>query len=650
MGFDSFNLKYRFNKFCYKAKKLLPDFFYRSDRKKNPDTLLQKQIDLDKKLVYSMSKSRIPTPAQIKYVKTFLSKKELLTLKICSGVIIISFLFLGGRFYTKHLVSQPLEGGDYIEGVVGAPKYINPLYSSFSDVDSDLSQLVYSSLFKRDINGFLSKDLADEYTVSADGKSYVIKVRQGVYWHNGSELTANDIIFTFNAIKDGQYKSPLKASFSGVTVEKIDEQTIKFILNEPYAAFFELLIFGILPQELWYQLSPASASLAELNLKPIGSGPYKFSSLTKDKSGNIKSYTFLINDKYYAEKAHIKKIQFKFYPTYEELLGALKDNLVDGISYLPFQFKEQASNKTYLNYHKLNLPQLMAVFLNPKNPILEDKKVRQALASAIDKQALVDKVLSGDGRLIDSPILPDSFAYNSKLKKYDFNQAEARKLLESAGWKKLTVSQSDFDKAQTDKASTDEKIKQQAETIIALGVGDWYVKDDKFLIIRLTTVNSAENPQVAQEIKNYWEKIGVKTAVELIEPNQIQSEVIKPRNYEALFYGEMVGADPDPYLFWHSSQAGSAGLNLANYSNKQVDKLLEDARLATNMNQRKDLYGKFQEVLVEDEPAIFIYSPVYAYIQDKKVKNFNTKAIVAPSDRLSDISNWFIKTGKRIVW
>ena len=294
----------------------------------------------------------------------------------------------------------------------------------------------------------------------------------------------------------------------------------------------------------------------------------------------------------------------------------------------------------------------MAVFFNEKtNSALADLKVRQALALAINKNDIVDKVLGNNARVIDGPILPESFAYNPQFKKYNFNQEEAKKLLEAAGYKQVEITAEQVAKAVADQESVDEKIRLAAKEVLSQGQGNWYAnKNDKYLSIKLTTVDSGENPAVAEAIKIYWESIGVKTETEFISASQIQTDVIKTRDYEALFYGQLSGADPDPYPFWHSSQIGTGGLNLAGFSDKQIDKLLEEARMSVDFQARKDSYIKFQNSIAEEVPAIFLYSPYYNYVQDKKIKNFNSKNIAVPSDRLHNISMWYINVGKKINW
>ena len=607
--------------------------------------------NLDKKLVFSLAKSRWPSLRQFKYLKRYLNSAE--RLAVGAGLIIIaaSSVFLAGRFYKTHLQIIPAAGGDYSEAVVGSIKYINPLYASFSDLDSDISSLVYSSLFKRGENAELVDDLAQDYKISPDGKTYTIKIKPGVNWHNGGVLTVEDIIFTFDAIKNLQYQSPLRASFNGVEIEKIDEQTIKFALAEPYAAFLDLLNFGILPQELWQQIEPVAAGLAELNLKPIGSGQYKFKSLVKDKSGNIKTYTLVKNDRYYGKPALLNTISFKLFASPEEAISALNNNLIDGLSYLPEQDRGRVVAQDSLNFYNLNLPKLAAIFFNVKsNSALADKKVRQALAYAIDKNNLASQVMAGNGRIIDGPILPGNFAYDASGKKYDFNTATSSRLLAEAGWKTVELTEADILQAKKDLTAKDEAAKQPAQAKIDLGAGKWLMKDKNYLSLAITTVDNQEYGLAADLIAKFWQAINVKTEIKLIPANQIQTDVIRPRNFEALLYGEITGADPDPYAFWHSSQIGQSGINIADYANKEVDKLLEDGRLTGDLKTRQEKYKKFQQIIAEDAPAIFLYSPNYTYVQSKKIKGFNITSIILPSDRFSDAASWYINTGKKIIW
>ncbi|MBI4811913.1 peptide ABC transporter substrate-binding protein [Candidatus Falkowbacteria bacterium] len=609
-----------------------------------------RQAELDKKLVYSLSGSRIPSFGQIKYVQKFLNPKELWLWRLSFLTLLVSLIFLGTRFYLTHIRLAPVRGGEYIEGLVGSPKYINPLYSGFSDADSDISGLVFSSLFKRGKDGQLINDLAEGFEIGENNKTYTFKIRKDAKWHNGAPLTVDDILFTFNAIKDNRYKSPLKSSFGGVEVEKINEETVKFVLAEPYAAFGELLTFGVLPADFWYQIPPSSAPLAELNLKPVGSGPYKFKSLIKDKAGQIKTYNLTVNEDYYGAKPKINDLTFKFFPNFEEAISALNENSVDGISYLPKDAENSLVSKNSLFIHKLSIPQLTAIFFNQKNnEFLKEKGVRQALALAINKDDVITDVFGGDAQIANGPIVLNNFIQEAG-DKNGFNKKEAVKLLEGAGWKTIEVTVDDLKKAEVDKTEENVKTKKETEAKLSAGAGKWRYKDGKFLSVKLTAVETDESSKTAEIIKKFWEDLGVKTTIELIKPVQIGANVIKPRNFEALLYGQIMGADPDPYAFWHSSQIGENGLNIADYSNKEVDKLIEDARLISSKDEREKKYKQFQDIVVGEAPAVFLYSPFYTYVQSKKIKGFGLSSILTPQDRFADINNWYIKTGKKLVW
>lgn len=607
------------------------------------------QAQMDKKLVYSLSKSRIPNFRQLKYIKKFLKPRELWAIRLSSLVIAITVIIWGGYFYFSHLEVTPVRGGLYTEALVGSPKYINPLYSSVSDVDNDISKLVYSSLYTRGKNGELVYDLAENLEILSDGKIYKIKIREGVKWHNDDFLTVDDIVFTYNAIIDLSYKSNLRNSFLGVKIEKLDDYNFQFILREPYAAFLELLTFGILPSKLWIQIQPETAQLAELNIKPIGSGMYKFKELKKDKSGNIKEYELEVNEEYYRNKPFVD-IKFKFFSIFEETIEALNLKQVDGVSYLPQGTKENILTPNSYNFQRLYLPQMTLLFINQeKNEALKDKAVRQALALALDRNKIVNNYLDGDAYVVYGPILSNSFAYNSDIKKYEYDEAEAIKLLDQVDWKIASVTEEQVTKAHEDINSEDEKLRDAAQKTILMGTGDWRKKNDNFLIIELKTVARSENENVINVIKEYWERIGVKVVVEVVPISEIQASTIKPRNFDILFYGQVVGSDPDPYVFWHSSQTGENGFNIANFSNKEVDELLEDARLDSDQDKRKELYKKFQNIIAEEVPAIFMYSPVYIYTQNNDLQGFEVSNILSPSDRFSNIEDWYLKTGKRLV-
>lgn len=644
-----------------KIKKSLSGFFVRLNffsKNKKKKSEENNHLDLNRKLVYSLSTKKLPNSEQLSYLGKFLSPKERKIIRICALVLVVNIVFLGFLFFKKHIISIPLSGGSYSEGLVGSPKYINPLYASNRDVDIDISSLIFSSLFKYNEKGNLVGDLAESWKTSSDGREYLVSLKKNVLWHNGEKLTADDVVFTVQAIKNPKFRSPLRSSFSGFDIEKVDDYTVKFKLSQAYAPFLGLLTFGVLPKSIWEAVTPESATLAEFNLKPIGSGPYKFKSLIKNKNGEIKEYILEANNVYYDAKPFISTVSFKFYPDSDSAVKALNENSVDGISYLPFNDRKDIFAKSSLAFNYLRQPQLEAVFFNPKNnEFLSDKDIRLALDKAIDRQSIIDEVFQGQAREAVGPILDDNPAFNNKIKKTEYSPAAAEKILADNGFVKVIVSDDDVNNPtrELEGIPVSEFISKASDEEVDV-VGNWLVKKgtkknpgNKFFVISLTYPDSTDNALVAGKIQEAWQAIGVKTSLNPLPSSQISSDVALEKNFEALLFGENIGADPDVYAFWHSSQI-SDGFNIASYSNSKADKLLEDARLATDENSRLEKYRSFQELVKNDEGAIFLFSPNYLYLQVKKLRGFNGTTIIEPSNRFSSISNWYLRVNHNFVW
>ena len=577
---------------------------------------IEKQKNLDKKIIGKLSSQKMPSWKQFKRLPHTLSTTEAKLLKVLAALILISLVLLLYINYFKKLTSVPKDGGEINEGLIGTPLYINPVLAH-SDVDLDLSHLIFSGLLKYNENFELKTDLAEGYTISDDQKVYTFYLKKNIKWHDGEPLNASDVVFTINSILDPNLKSPLAISFSGVSIEKIDDYTVKFSLKEPYAGFLNLLTVGIIPQHLWYDIPPINAELAILNQKPIGSGPYKFKTLVKEKNGTIKAYTLEKNKNYYNKLPYINKIFFKFYPDYENAVNALINKEVQSLGFLPTEYINKFANKREINLYNFNLAQYISIFFNSKNnKLLEDKKIKEALSYAIDKNKIIEDVLQNQGKTIDGPILPGFLGYNPNLKKYEYNPQKAVELLTLDGW------------------NLENEI---------------FKKKDQELKITLTTVELDENIKTVNLIKDFWTSIGVNTEIQIIPRDRIEKEIITPRNYQALLYGEIVGYESDLFPFWHSSQRQSPGVNLANYADRQSDQLLEQARQTNDIKIRNQEYQDFQDILTNDLPAIFLYQPSYAYPINKKIKGITLQNIVNPYDRFINIENWYIKTKKQFI-
>lgn len=577
----------------------------------------------------------------MEYLKSLQSKIYLLELKLqyvvkklpfylktifllLSIVFLISLLFIISHLDKKFSLEVPTNGGTLNEGIVGTPRFVNPVLT-ISDADRDLTMLIYSGLLRMGPANELIPDLAEKYEVSENGLCYTFILKPDLLWSDGTKLTTDDVIFTIDLIKNPGTKSTRRASWEGIETTKIDERTIRFCLPNPYAPFLENTTIGLLPKHIWEGLLPEQLPLSNFNIQAIGSGPYKIETVSRDTTGIITSYSLKINKNFALQKPFIENIVLKFYPSEKKLIEAYQQKVVDSLSALSPQRTLEIKRadsflKTYL------LPRVFAVFFNQNDsPIFAEKEVRTALNLIINKQDIVNKVLQNFGLPINNPIPPGSLGFIEEKSAPTATSEEqinqAKQLLEKNGWK------------WNEKENIWEKKKN---------------KQTLKLEFSLTTSNMPELVQTAQLLKEAWQTIGMKTDVKIYEIGDLEQNVIRPRKYSALLFGEVMGRDPDAFAFWHSSQRNDPGLNVALYTNISVDKILEEARAIFDSKKRAEKYQEFQKELKKDLPAIFLYSPSFIYLLPQSMSGLQEKSITIPSERFSQVYNWYLETKK--VW
>ena len=644
--------------------------------------------NFDQKLIKKIRLNLVPSWPQFKYLGSFLTKIEKIAINIALAVLFLTTIGWGTLWFLRNNAVVPASGGDYSEALVGQPKYVNPLFTSANDVDADLASLIFSGLFQFNDKQKLMPDLASDYTISGDGKIYDINLRKDVKWSDGEPFNADDVIYTFEAIQDPGVGSPLLAAFQGIEIERAGDFSLRFTLKEAFAPFLSSLTVGILPEHIWANVPPSAIRLAKTNLQPVGSGPWKFSKLTKDSSGNIQNYILDRNEIYYKDFPHLKTLTFKFYTDFTQAAGALKSQDVMAVSFLPHDLANKIAGKNFQLY-KFELPQYTAIFFNQDAaPILRDNDMRLALNLALNKNSILTQALDNEGEIINSPILKDEPGYNPRIDFPAFDTEKANQILDK-NWKRiqpedffkaeydavLKARQSELDALKknsatstrqtattTEQASTtpaqladeinkiekeiSDSIRQEMDTDQSFYRKN---KNNEVLTITITTADTPEYQQVAQSIAKMWRAVGVKTKIQAVGSNQITRDVLRDRNYQALLYGEIIGSDPDPYPFWHSSQISYPGLNLALFVNRAADKLLEDARATTTAQTRADLYEKFQRILAKEIPAVFLYTPVYNFVASKEIKGVTFKQIFSPADRFNNLNGWYTKTKRKWI-
>lgn len=542
-----------------------------------------------------------PSKKQFKYLPKILSKKERNLISILALIIIGSLIYIPLSLYFNKTLAVAANGGEYVEGILGEPRHINPILA-VNDADRDLIRLVYSSLTKYDEEGKIVGDLAD-YEISENGLTYTFFIKDDAQWHDGQDVTADDVVFTIKTVQDAEYNSPLRVNWQGIEVEKVDDKTVRFVLKSQYAQFLNNTTLGILPKHIWEEIKPVNFGLSVFNLEPIGSGPYVFKKFKKDSLDRIKSYELESNRKYYEGRPYIDKVELKFYSSEGELLSAYNRNEVANVSNISAQNINRLKFQQKLDIKRLKLPRYFTVFFNEsEGGALSDPDIRQALNYATDKNEIIKEVLDEEAIAVNSPMIASILGGFSNLNPYEFNPEKAKELLAESEAEELSIA--------------------------------------------LTTSEFPEFVIVSNILKEQWEAVGFKVNLQIVNISTMQ-QLIKDRAYEALLFGEVLAIDPDPFSFWHSSQKKSPGLNLSVYDNSKADQLLEEARTSLDPVKRKLAYEEFQKVILDDAPAVFLYSPLYIYPQNEDVKGNNAEIISIPSDRFANINQWYIDT-KRI--
>ena len=535
-------------------------------------------------------------------------------------LFIISSLILLYQVNKLFLVEVPDYGGSLTEGVLGSSRFINPLLAS-SDIDKDLTSLIYSGLLKVNSKGELVPDLAENYTISSDGLVYTFTLKDNIYFHDGTKLTADDVVFTILKAQDPSLKSPKEANWYGVKVDKIDEKTVTFTLKQPYSPFISNLTLGILPKHIWNNVSIEEFPFSQFNTKPVGTGPYQVNSISYSGSGLPSEYHLKSFGKYILGKPYITDLTIKSFANLKDLTDAYKSGNIESLNSIsPKQLPQLkvASDEILLS----PLPRVFGLFFNQNvAPIFVNKEVRLALATAINKQEVVDSVLDGFGQKIDGPIPPDTIAESNSDQSATDRVEAAKAILTKAGWKQ-----------------NDSGIFQKAKD----------KKNFTTLSFSISTGDAPELKQAAYILQKQWEAMGAQVDVKIFEIGDLNQNVIKTRKYDSLFFGEVVGRDNDLYQFWHSSERATPGLNIAMYTNVKADKALENIRKTTDSTQIQVYLDAFNKEISNDVPAVFTYSPYFIYIVPKKVKNVELGELNSTSERFADISKWYIETNS--VW
>jgi ABC-type transport system substrate-binding protein len=660
----------------------------------------------------SLSAGKWPTKKQWLQFFNVLKKKEKIALGILFTLFASSLIFLVSSFYIKNTNVVPADYGRIREGVLGQPQFINPLYATLSDIDRDLSELVFSSLMTYDNNGNIVPDLIKDYNIEEGGKTINFSIKENAKWHDGQPLTIDDVIFTIDLVQDTEYLSPLRTNWQGVEIEKVSDYKAILKLKQAYSGFEESLVnLKIMPKHIWKDISiQAMTSNTQLNvLNPIGSGPYMIKKTVQKNDKTVKSMILTINKDYYNQKPHIQRIDFYFYNSQDDLLNNLKKGNLDSGNIEAGSYNDKNFKKYNLN--SVETPDYFAIFLNNQKKPFDDKDIRQAFSLLTNKQEIVASILNNKGKVIDSPLIPSFYDLSEPKNVLSFDEEKGKQILDengyvlkdglrtktiekSSGFKFTQTLQSGSNNAEVKKLqeclAQDKEIypsgtisgKFGEETKAAVIKFQEKYKDDILVPNNLTagtgkvagatikklnevcfvvpneeinlsfilkTTNYPTLLKTAEMIKEQWGKQGIKIDIQVMDQNEAK-KVIRERGFDILLFGEKMGGIPDPIPFWHSSQRIDPGLNLSLYQSAKADELMEKARKYYDYKNpdRIKALEDLQDIIIDDSPAIPLYTTNYLYLTNKNIKGIELQKITDASKRFTNIEGWYIK--EKRIW
>lgn len=528
-------------------------------------------------------------------------------------IISIGFVQLG-VLRDKYQPQDFVGGGIFTEGIIGSYTNSNPIYAT-SSVDSSVSKLLFSGLFSYDEDSRLVPDLAETMHLSNNDKTYTVTLRKDLFWHDGAPLTAKDVAFTFNTIKNPDAGSFLATGWQGINIEVVDDYTINFELDNAFGSFPHSLTTGILPEHVLSDVPANQLRANDFNtIIPVGSGPFTIGKVeVNDVSSEVKSHTvgFVPYDRYHRGKPALSRYIIKTYDSQESLKTAFAEGEITAASDVSSIFDDQSvdGKNTFI---PVNLVAQTMVFLNTSKGDMSDPNIRKALALAVDKR----EVIAATGDIlhpIDGPMLNSHFAYSKQFAQATDKPSEAKKILDKAGWR-----------------------------IAADGIR---VKKKKRLSFNIYANESNEHQAVVNKLKEQWQDIGVEANI-IIEDEESRQGTIASHNYDALLSSISVGADPDVYAFWHSSQLNpglKTRLNFSEYKSKEADAALEGGRSRTDPKLRTVKYEPFLEAWARDNPAIALYRPQFVFLVSGELNGFIASSMVSTSDKYVNIENWKIR-------
>lgn len=519
---------------------------------------------------------------------------------------VVQMMWYGDSYHTDAFVS----GGDYTEAVLGEVKSMNPLYASNS-AEKTLSRLLFANLVSPDNSGHIKGELAKTVKMDNTGKIWTVTLRDNLQWSDGEPIVADDIIYTVDLIRDKTAKTTISADFSHVTTKKINDKTVEFTLPSTYVDFMDTLEFPLLPKHILGEVSPALVYESDFSKHPVVSGPFVLNAMQAATATQLNTFTIYLNrnTKYFMTSTKLDTFTLKTYKNRDDIITAL--NASDVTATAELGLDSAGSLRDNISSRESLLNGGVFAFINTKSDNLENKTLRQAIAKGVNLAVVREGI--DDSQLLNYPILERQEKLNyPELTKYDLD--EAKGLIEKAGFK----------------YNDNGKILN---------------KDGVPVILNAVVQKRDVITRTAERFVDELKKIGFEVNLNIYDESQTTADffttVVRPRDYDILFYEVDLGVSADPFVYYSSTQASTGGWNFSNYSNGLVDDALLSAHTTTNMNTRKAKYEYFLKAWVSDVPAIGLYqsSLKYYYSQNVDIYSENLQ-MTDVLDRFNDVRYW----------
>ncbi len=508
-------------------------------------------------------------------------------------------------FQTGYMTEGPQPGGVYAEGTIGQIETLNPLYVS-TQPEKTAEKLLFSSLLAYDRDNVLRPDIAESWSISEDGKTYTINLRDDVFWHDGKKLTVEDVLFTIKLMQSPGTKTNLYKSWAGVGVEKVSNKQIRLSIPTVYAPFAHALTFSVLPKHILSNITTSKLREHSFSRIPVGSGPFKFQRIQIINPSTDRVVVHLENNpQYHLGTVRLSRFQIHTYQSSQlmkkgiltgEINAALRLDSADVVAVM--------SEDPLISNTNMKLDNGVFAIFNNTSPTLSDIAVRQSLVEGTNRRAIIADVMHGNAEEMEGPVI-----YQSKPTQLNFDLNKATARLDQAGW--------------------------------LVGPSGVRQKNGQNLELVVVAPESGDYPRILKQITQQWKAIGVAVSAKLADRDKMYSEYVQPRAYDILINELSVGADPDVYAYWHSSQAKSDGLNFANYKSSISDDILSSARSRMDTSLRLSKYNAFAEQWAKDAPAIALYQPRANYLTvSSVVTGENGSTLAEPNTRLRYVHEW----------